>query len=356
MKSIDVVSKILSPLYSGDKELVCLCAKNARKSLLIPYCYGKQPVLPKPMCIYDICPENYNEGIDGIPVLPVAELKHVQDNKIVILIAAEDQLFYQYLGMLYDELHCYYIPILPCTAIEAYVYALEHRQEILFTAQHFQDLKSKEQYLDYWVSRIIGRVYDPMLYSGFPYWGNDVIQAPIENSSVVLGGAYNGLHIDRAFALTPYIKTFLFEPNPVFASILQKKYAETTGVHVIPKALYNTSGQLPFDNTDELGAHICTGNQGQCMVDAVRLDDLCISDVSEIALDVEGAEYAALSGAIETIQHCTPHLAICAYHKIEDYIKIPHWILDLDLNYQLYFRQHSCYYEESVVYAISNKK
>lgn len=353
MRSIATISQILEPLYTGKKELVCLCAKYVRTSLLIPYCC-EQPRLPKPTRIFDICPYEYASGVDGIPVLPMSELKCVQADKVVILIAAEDQEFYQYLGLLYDELHCYYTPILPCTAIEAYFYAAGHSLEIQSTAEQFEDQKSKELYMSYWASRITGRVYDPALYTEHPYWGNDIISTLEPNSTIILGGAYNGLHIDRAFELTPHINALLFEPNPTWASFLQEKYCKASQIHVIPKALCHVNDKLFFDNTNELGAHICEADVSNCIVDTIRLDTLNLNNISEIALDIEGAELLALTGATETIRRCKPILAICAYHKISDYIEIPRMISSLGLNYHLHFRQHSCYYEESVIYAISS--
>lgn len=352
MRSIATISQILEPLYTGRKELICLCAKHVHTSLLIPYCCGEQPRLPRPTKVFDICPCKYINGVDGIPVLPMSELKGMRADGIVIFIAAEDQEFYQYLGLLYDELHCYYTPILPCTAIEAYFYAIEHSREIQSVAEQFREQKSKELYMRYWASRITGRVYDPALYTEHPYWGNDIIPSLKPNSTIILGGAYNGLHIDRAFELAPNINAILFEPNPTWASFLQEKYCKMPQVYVIPKALYHVNDKLFFDNTDELGAHICETGISNCIVDTVKLDTLNLNNVSEIALDIEGAELLALTGAVETFRRCKPMLAICAYHKISDYVEIPRMISDLNLNYHLYFRQHSCYYEESVIYAI----
>lgn len=354
MKSITTISRILEPLYTGRKELVCLCAEHVRTSLLIHYCCGERPRLPKPSKIFDVCPCKYINGVDGIPVLPISELKGMRADGIVILIAAEDQEFYQYLGLLYDELHCYYTPILPCTAIEAYFYAIEHNCEIQSTAGQFKDQKSRELYMSYWASRITGRVYDPALYTENPYWGNDIVPTLKPDSTIILGGAYNGLHIDRAFELAPLINAMLFEPNPTWADFLQEKYYKVPQAHVIPKALYYVNKTLFFDNTDELGAHICETGTSSCIIDTIALDTLNLNNISEIALDIEGAELFALTGAVETIRRCKPVLAICAYHKISDYVEIPRMISGLGLNYHLYFRQHSCYYEESVIYAISS--
>ena len=52
----------------------------------------------------------------------------------------------------------------------------------------------------------------------------------------------------------------------------------------------------------------------QVTVDVKRLDDFGLADVSFIKVDVEGAEYAFLQGAVATLERCRPSLLI----EIED--------------------------------------
>lgn len=356
LKNISVVTDILSPVLFGNKVLFCVGAKHARKYLLEPFCYGKPSKLPLPQKIFDFSPTEYLDGIDGISVQPLSDLKEAHAEDAVILIAAEDLEFYRYLGELYDNLHCYYFPILPCTAIEAFFYALEHETEIDEISESFSDIISRKKYKEYWESRIAGCVYNPSLYSEQPYWGNDIVPYLPYNGTIVLGGAYNGLHIDRAQKYNFMSKALLFEPNPTWSTYLEKKYSNVSKIRVIPKALYNSNREIAFDVSNELGAKICTnGNSNCCTVKTIRLDDFNLNDVAIIALDIEGTELQAIEGAINTIKLCRPILSICAYHKISDYVDIPQYIQRLGLNYDLYFRQHSCYYEESVVYAIPKK-
>lgn len=352
LKSISTITNILAPVYSGSKRLFCLGAKHARSYLLEPYCYDKPSQLPLPQKIFDHSPNEYPDGMDGIPVLPLNCLKEVRAEDAVILIAAEDQEFYNYLGELYDNLHCYYFPILPCTAIEAYFYALDHEKEIYDISELLSDEISRRTYIEYWESRIAGCVYNPALYSEQPYWGNDIVPYLPTGGTIILGGAYNGLHIDRVQIPGTRHNAMLFEPNPTWATYLNKKYCESPEIRIIDQALYNSKGEVPFDTSNELGAQVCIDGSGNCIVQTVRLDDFNLNDVVIIALDIEGTELKALEGAESTIRSCRPILAICAYHKISDYIDIPRYIHEMGINYKIYFRQHSCYYEESVVYAI----
>ena len=69
-------------------------------------------------------------------------------------------------------------------------------------------------------------------------------------------------------------------------------------------------------------------------------------------MDIEGAELEALKGAKETIKRNHPKLAICVYHKPEDIVDIPKFILELDPEYKLYLRHYSDNAGETVLYAI----
>ncbi len=71
-----------------------------------------------------------------------------------------------------------------------------------------------------------------------------------------------------------------------------------------------------------------------------------------IKMDIEGSELAALQGAKETIQKYRPKLAISLYHKPEDMLEIPNYILNIVPDYKLYLRHYATNLWETVLYAI----
>lgn len=81
-----------------------------------------------------------------------------------------------------------------------------------------------------------------------------------------------------------------------------------------------------------------------------------LSSVDFIKLDIEGFEYDALQGARAMIQQHKPRLAICLYHSLEDYWRLPKLIKEINPNYELYFDHHSPIGWESVCYAIDKSK
>lgn len=71
-----------------------------------------------------------------------------------------------------------------------------------------------------------------------------------------------------------------------------------------------------------------------------------------VKMDIEGAEYPALCGGIETIKRDRPILAISIYHSLEDYYRIPNYLMQELNDYKFYIRHHSLILSETVLYAI----
>ena len=61
-----------------------------------------------------------------------------------------------------------------------------------------------------------------------------------------------------------------------------------------------------------------------------------------IKMDLEGWEMKALEGAKQTIIRHKPNLLISAYHRTDDLLIIPEFILSLDPSYKVYLRHSPC--------------
>ena len=71
-------------------------------------------------------------------------------------------------------------------------------------------------------------------------------------------------------------------------------------------------------------------------------------------MDIEGAEHNAIEGAKETIKRYLPILAICVYHKPEDFYDISLLIHEISEEYKFYIRQYRYGQTETVLYAVPN--
>jgi FkbM family methyltransferase len=87
-------------------------------------------------------------------------------------------------------------------------------------------------------------------------------------------------------------------------------------------------------------------------VEVRSLDEMELEHIPTfIKMDIEGGELDALKGASGTIRAHRPKLAISVYHHPAHLYEIPLLINELCQDYQIYFRQHSLYFE-TVCYAV----
>lgn len=87
-------------------------------------------------------------------------------------------------------------------------------------------------------------------------------------------------------------------------------------------------------------------------IETVSLDEIIKEPVSFIKMDIEGAELNALKGSKNIIKKYKPKLAICVYHKKEDFIEIFKYIKNLSPDYKIYLRHHQPSGTDTVMYAI----
>lgn len=76
-----------------------------------------------------------------------------------------------------------------------------------------------------------------------------------------------------------------------------------------------------------------------------------IKKIDFIKLDIEGSELSSLHGAKETIQRFKPKLAICIYHKDEDFCTLAQYIKSILPEYNLYLDHYGDGLYETILYA-----
>jgi len=156
-------------------------------------------------------------------------------------------------------------------------------------------------------------------------------------------------------------KVFAFEMVPenieLFNTNIKKnKDSDIAPIELINKALEEKSGDK-FFIYQKGPASLITKEKPEnieCAVTtAISIDDFVeennIQKIDVIKMDIEGAELGALKGAIKTINKFRPKLAICIYHKCDDFETIPKFIDSLDKDYKFYFKHVGINACESVV-------
>lgn len=127
---------------------------------------------------------------------------------------------------------------------------------------------------------------------------------------------------------------------------------------IIQKGIWCKSEHLKLEIKDKGATRVIDWNEEMELdrldeVDVVAVDDILNGKpCGFIKMDIEGSEYRALEGAKNTIRKDHPILAISIYHKPEDIVEIPEYILELSESYQFYIRHYSTDIGETVLYAL----
>ncbi len=150
-----------------------------------------------------------------------------------------------------------------------------------------------------------------------------------------------------------YEKIYAFEPDPINFTNCKRNIDEgdIKNIEIHNCGLWSEDTVLSFNSLETSGSSIA--DSGNCSINVVSLDNIVKGNrVSFIKMDIEGAELEALKGARDTITKYRPKLAICIYHKPEDILEIPLFLMDLVPDYKFYIRHYSNYTCETVLYAI----
>lgn len=138
------------------------------------------------------------------------------------------------------------------------------------------------------------------------------------------------------------------EPDPVNAVCFGRTFASEIAagrVALVEAAAWHSSGSLTFEpgNGSQTG-HVTGSQSGRAVVvRAVTLDDmtdeLTLSRVNFIKMDIEGAERHALAGARRLLAAQKPRLAICIYHAPDDAEVVPRVVREANGTYQTFSRR-----------------
>ena len=167
-------------------------------------------------------------------------------------------------------------------------------------------------------------------------------------------GAYIGdtVMIFNQYVSGKYNKIYAFECDNASVVKLKENTVNYRKMEIIPKGCYSENAVFSFSDEGTISSKITT-DIGEIRIETVKIDDVIKNErVSFIKMDVEGSELEALKGARNTIIKNKPKLAIAVYHKQEDLVTIPSYILSLNENYKIYLRHYGERATETILYAI----
>ncbi|WP_066055911.1 FkbM family methyltransferase [Robertmurraya korlensis] len=238
----------------------------------------------------------------------------------------------------------------PLQLIYDYLYEFEE----VFSS--LADERSRDVYLgllNYKISldnKYIQEIYSP---SEQQYFDKEIIE--IKDNEVFCDcGSFNGDTLEKFISLTKgkYSKFLAIEADKELSNIIRHKVNELNyeRVQVYNYACWDRKASLKFESNQSSG-HVSL--QGDSEVDADTLDSILKDEnPTFIKMDIEGAEEKALLGASNLIRGSKPLLAICVYHNLYDYYKLPLIMKSLNKDYILLMRHYSEFSVETVCYAI----
>jgi len=233
----------------------------------------------------------------------------------------------------------------------------QHGEQILDALELWADAASRELYLSVIRYRLAWDAADaPRPCAGLQYFPDDVPRRtrPLE---WVDCGAFDGDSLGAIASLGETVAAaYAFEPDlDNFARLVRRarEVAQVTGARVSlwPCAVAGSTGVRPFHGA--AGEASAIARDGTSFVSAIAIDDALPNvGVTDLKMDIEGAELEALRGAERLIRRCRPRLAICVYHQPQDLWEIPLYVRSLGLPYDFYLRSHGHYGFDLVMYAV----
>lgn len=236
-----------------------------------------------------------------------------------------------------------------------------HRSDIEAVGRFWADSSSRELYRallrfrTHWDCSTL-----PPCSSGPQYFAPDVPRGPGAIRFVDCG-AFEGDTLSTIAGLGANVEeVYAFEPdmsNFARLSRYASEFSAATGARVSlwPCAVTAESAVRAFRADGAEAGHLAT--DGELPVTAVALDDvLPAAVVTDLKMDIEGAELDALRGAEALIRRGQPRLAICVYHRAEHLWQIPLFVRGLGLPYDLFLRSHGHFGFDVVMYAVPRQR
>lgn len=163
---------------------------------------------------------------------------------------------------------------------------------------------------------------------------------PSENEDYLDLGAYRGDTIKELldYSNGKYSSITALEPDRRTFRKLTEYAGEMPNTVLLQKAVWSEDTSVSFDSA--AGRQSAVSDKGE-LTETVAVDSLCKDKrVTYIKMDVEGAEFEAISGAAKTIAVQKPKLNIALYHRSADIFRLPLLINEINPSYQFHIRRH----------------
>lgn len=161
-------------------------------------------------------------------------------------------------------------------------------------------------------------------------------------------GGFDGTTTINFISRCPqFNKVYFWEPDPESMEIAQKNLSRFSNIEFIPMG---ASDKKDICNFKRAGGESRISEDGNTSISVCTIDEIIKDNVTFIKMDIEGSEVSAINGAQKTILKYHPKLAICVYHKGDDFISIPRAVLKIRKDYSIHLRHYTQGVYETVMF------
>ncbi len=157
----------------------------------------------------------------------------------------------------------------------------------------------------------------------------------LQNESFIDLGAYTGDTVEEFMRRDPNYKQIIaIEPDMKTFKKLKLNTEIYKNTTLLNASVSSECGKRAFSMK---GGRNSSLSQDGTLLDCITVDSLKTVP-TYIKMDVEGEEVNTILGARETILNHKPKMLISAYHRTDDFIKIPQTVLNIRNDYKIYLR------------------
>jgi FkbM family methyltransferase len=178
----------------------------------------------------------------------------------------------------------------------------------------------------------------------------DFLNLAEQGETFVDVGGFDGFTSQEFISRCPgYDRVHLFEPEPSNMALAKARLTPCRDVCFHQMGLSDRPQALRLSRD---GSTSRLSSTGDVQIALDRLDAVIDEPVTFIKMDIEGAERPAIAGGAQLIRRFTPRLAIAAYHRADDFHRLPEQVLAINGSYDLCLRHYTECRDETVLFFI----
>jgi len=226
----------------------------------------------------------------------------------------------------------------------------KHKYELIY--ERLCDEESKKQFqkiLNFRLNRDL-KFMDGFINNEKNQYFEAFLDLKIDGEIFIDAGGFDGYTTQEFIKRCSNFKSIhIFEPEAENLGKAKNNLKKYPSIEFHPYGLYSKKTSFRFATG---GSASRISEQGEIEIKVDALDNVVDAPVTFIKMDIEGAEIEAIKGAESLIRTHKPRLAISAYHRADDFWKIPETVWSIRSDYKIYMRHYMEGVTETVMFFV----